>query len=144
MFSRLVNKTSNHHALIRRNTMSKIKIVIPLTVLLLCLISAPAFANKTSAAIDAPDAAKKGEVIKIKVTFKHSGNNFIHHTDWGYVNINGKEAGRWEYSFYSLPENEVFTKEISYTVEGPFTIEAEGDCNIHGSAGKVSKKVAIE
>jgi len=110
----------------------------------LCLAATPAFANKTSAAIDVPDKAKKGDVIKIKLTFTHSGNNFIHHTDWAFVKVNGKEIKRWEYSFHSLPENEVFTREVTYTIDGPLVIEAEGDCNIHGSAGRVEKKVAVE
>ena len=112
--------------------------------LLLCLISAPTFANKTAVAIDAPDIAKMGDVIKIKITVKHRGNNFIHHTDWAYVKVNGKEIGRWEYSFHNLPENEVFSKEVTYTVDGPLTIQAEGDCDIHGSDGKVEKKVTVE
>jgi len=76
----------------------------------------------------------------------HSGNNFIHHTDWAYVKVNGKEVGRWEFSAGSLPESEIFSREIDYTVEGdgPITIEAEADCNIHGSAGKVEKKIEIQ
>jgi desulfoferrodoxin (superoxide reductase-like protein) len=124
--------------------MQKKHILVPMIALFLCLLSAPAFANKTSAAIDAPDSVKKGDVVKIKITVKHRGNNFIHHTDWAYVNVNGKEAGRWEYSFHNLPEGEVFSKEVAYTVDGPFTIEAEGDCNIHGSEGKVTKNVKVE
>jgi desulfoferrodoxin (superoxide reductase-like protein) len=115
-------------------------------ILLVCLIAAPAFANKSSVAIDAPEKAVKGSVVKIKVTVTHSGNNFIHHTDWAYVKVNGKEVGRWEFSAGSLPESEIFSREIDYTVEGdgPITIEAEADCNIHGSAGKVEKKIEIQ
>lgn len=124
--------------------MQKKYILVTMAALLLCLLSAPAFANKTSVAIDAPDSAKKGDVVKIKITVTHSGNNFMHHTDWAYVKMNGKEAGRWEYSFHNLPEDKVFSKEVSYTVDGPFTIEAEGDCNIHGSEGKVTKNVKVE
>jgi desulfoferrodoxin (superoxide reductase-like protein) len=111
-----------------------------------CLIAAPVFANKSAAAIDAPEKAAKGSVIKIKVTVTHSGNNFMHHTDWAYVKVNGKEVKRWEFSAGSLPESETFTREIDYTVEGDgtVTIEAEADCNIHGSAGKVEKKIEIQ
>jgi len=119
-------------------------VVLSIVLFTLCLAATPAFANKTSAAIDAPDKAKKGDIIKIKVTFTHSGNNFIHHTDWAYVKVNGKEINRWEFSFHNLPENEVFSREVVYTVDGPFVIEAEGDCNIHGSAGKAEKKIAVE
>jgi desulfoferrodoxin (superoxide reductase-like protein) len=115
-------------------------------ILLVCLIAAPAFANKSSVAIDAPDKSAKGSIIKIKITVTHSGNNFIHHTDWAYVKVNGKEVGRWEFSSGNLPEGEVFSREVNYTAEGdgPITIEAEADCNIHGSAGKVEKKIEIE
>jgi desulfoferrodoxin (superoxide reductase-like protein) len=62
------------------------------------------------------------------------------------VKVNGKEVKRWEFSAGSLPESETFTREIDYTVEGDgtVTIEAEADCNIHGSAGKVEKKIEIQ
>jgi desulfoferrodoxin (superoxide reductase-like protein) len=125
-------------------TMLRERVIVPGIVILLCLISAPAFANKASAAIDAPEKAKIGAVIKIKVTISHRGDNFIHHVDWAYVKVNGKEIGRWEFSFYNLPESENFSREVSYTVDGPLTIVAEGDCNIHGSEGKAEKKVAVE
>jgi desulfoferrodoxin (superoxide reductase-like protein) len=130
--------------MLRRNAMLKKQVIVSGIVVLLCLISAPAYANKASAAIDAPEKAKIGDVIKIKITISHRGNNFIHHVDWAYVKINGKEVGRWEFSFHKLPENENFSREVTYTVDGPLTIVAEGDCNMHGSEGKVEKKVAIE
>jgi hypothetical protein len=60
------------------------------------------------------------------------------------VKVNGREVGKWEFSFYRLPENENFTREVSYTVDGPLTITAEGHCDIHGSEGKVEKTVAVE
>ncbi|HUL00594.1 MAG TPA: desulfoferrodoxin family protein [Nitrospirota bacterium] len=124
--------------------MTKKNIVVSLAVVLLCFISAPAFANKASAKIDAPDNAKKGDVIKIKIAISHSGNNFIHHVDWAYVKVNGKEIGRWEFSFYNLPESADFSREVTYTVDGPLVIEAQGHCNIHGSEGKVERKVSVE
>jgi desulfoferrodoxin (superoxide reductase-like protein) len=116
------------------------------TIFLFCLIASPVFASKTSVTIDAPDKAAKGSEIKIKINVTHSGNNFIHHTDWVYVKVNGKEVGRWEFSSGKLPEGENFSREVSYKIEvdGPLTIEAEGDCNIHGSAGKVEKKIEIQ
>ncbi len=110
------------------------------------LIASPLFANKTSVIIDAPDKAAKGSEIKIKINVTHSGNNFIHHTDWIYVKVNGKEIGRWEFSAGKLPENENFTREVSYKAEvsGQLVIEAEGNCNLHGSTGKVEKKIEIQ
>jgi desulfoferrodoxin (superoxide reductase-like protein) len=113
-------------------------------VLLLCLLSAPLYANKTSISIDAPDNAAKGDVISIKVTATHSGNNFFHYTNWVFIKVNGKEIARWDFSSGKRPENEVFTREATYTIDGPVTIEAEGNCNIHGSAGVASKKVEVK
>jgi desulfoferrodoxin (superoxide reductase-like protein) len=115
-----------------------------LGILLFCLIASPVFANKASATIDAPEKAKLGSVITIKVNIAHRGDNFIHHVDWAYVKVNGKEVGRWEFTFYRLPESENFSREVSYTVDGPLTIEAEGHCDIHGSAGIAQKKMAVE
>lgn len=112
----------------------------------LCLSAVPAFANKSAAAIDAPDKATKGSVIKIKITVTHSGNNFFHYTNWAYIKINGKEIQRWEFSSGNLPESEVFSREINYKVEenGPLAIEAESNCNLHGSAGKAEKKIEVQ
>jgi desulfoferrodoxin (superoxide reductase-like protein) len=115
-----------------------------LGIVLACLIAAPAYANKTSATIDAPEKATKGSMITIKVNIKHRGNNFIHHTNWAYLKVNGKEIGRWEFSFYHLPDGGNFTREVSYPVDGPLTIEAEGHCDIHGSEGIAQKKVTVE
>jgi desulfoferrodoxin (superoxide reductase-like protein) len=114
-----------------------------MTVLLISFM-VPLYANKSSVVIDAPAKASKGEVIKIKVNVSHNGNNFIHHTEWAYISVNGKEIARWKFSAGSLPESENFSRDVSYTVEGPFTIEAEASCNIHGSSGKAEQKVDVE
>lgn len=109
-----------------------------------CLIATPLFADKSSTKIEAPDNVKKGSTITIKITVTHSGNNFFHYTNWVYVNINGKEVARWDYSSSDRPENEIFSKEIKYTVNEPITIEAEANCNLHGSKGKSVKKIEVQ
>ncbi len=118
--------------------------LIFLTVILLILLSAPVSANKSSAAIEAPDNAANGTVITIKVTVTHKGNSFFHYTNWAYVKVNGKEIARWDFTSGKRPESEVFSREVKYTVEGPMTIEAESNCNLHGSAGTASKKVEVQ
>ncbi|MFH0974251.1 MAG: desulfoferrodoxin family protein [Spirochaetota bacterium] len=112
----------------------------------MCLIASPVFANKTSVSIDAPDKAAKGSVIKIKVNITHSANNFIHHTNWVYVKVNGKEIARWEFSSGKLPESENFSRETDYKIEsnGPLAVEVEGNCNIHGSTGKAAKTIEVK
>jgi len=108
------------------------------------LVGSQAFADKSSVEISAPAAVKKGSTVTIKLTVTHKGNNFMHYTNWAYININGKEAARWDFSSGKRPESEVFTREITYTASTPLVIEAEANCNIHGSAGKKSAKVAVK
>jgi desulfoferrodoxin (superoxide reductase-like protein) len=115
-----------------------------LSLAFLLILGAPvAHADKASAAIDAPQAATIGSTINIKVTITHDANNFIHHTKWAHVLINGTEVARWDFSAGSLPESSVFTREIQYTVTGPLTIEAEASCNIHGSKGPAKAAVSM-
>ncbi len=108
------------------------------------LTSLPAFADKSTVEIDVPKGVKKGAEITIKVKVSHNGNNLFHYTDLVYIKAGGKEIARWEYSIFSLPKDEVFIKEVKYTVNGPVYIEAEANCNIHGSAGKKSIKLKIQ
>lgn len=108
------------------------------------LMSFPAYANKSSVTIDAPEKAAEGSVVTIKIHVAHNGNNFMHHTSWAYVKINGKEVDRWEFKSGNLPENENFSREISLSVEEPMVIEAESNCNLHGSAGKVTHKIDLQ
>lgn len=113
--------------------------------LIICgLLATPLFADKSSTKIEAPDKAAKGSEVTIKITITHNGNNLFHHTNWVYVKINGKEIARWEYSATSLPEDEIFVKEIKYTVDNTLTIEAEANCNLHGSKGKSVKKIKVQ
>jgi desulfoferrodoxin (superoxide reductase-like protein) len=104
----------------------------------------PLFADKTAVEIEAPSSVKKGDIITIKINVIHEGNNFLHYTNWIYVKAGGKEIGRWEYSMTSIPENEKFSKEIKFTVNESTDIEAEANCNIHGSAGKKVLKISVK
>ena len=112
-------------------------------IFLICLVSSQVFADRSSTTIDAPDRAKKESIITIRITVTHNGNNFMHYTNWVYIKINGKQIARWDFKWKELPESEIFTREVSYTVEGPFTIESEANCNLHGSKGKTVKKVEL-
>ena len=103
-----------------------------------------AFANKTSVEIQAPESAKIGSKITITVRVIHEGNNFMHYTDWVYLKVNGKEVARWDFSRSARPESEVFTRQVEYTVTGPLTIEAMGNCNLHGSTGSRSATVKVQ
>ena len=107
-------------------------------------ISVPAWANKSEAKIEAPETAAKGSEITLKVTVIHSANSALHHTEWLWVQVNGKEIARWNYSGSNLPEGATFTKEIPLKVEGPLEIKAKASCNNHGSAGEVSARVGVK
>jgi desulfoferrodoxin (superoxide reductase-like protein) len=106
------------------------------------LLPCTAYANKSAVRIEAPDHAPAGGTVTILLHVTHEGNNFIHHTNWVYVKINDQEVGRWEFGAFSLPESEIFTREITYTVTAPMKISAEANCNIHGSAGIAEKSVS--
>ena len=104
----------------------------------------PVHADKTGVTIEAPESVKKGQSAVIRITITHKGNNFMHHTNWVYVKADGKEIARWEFSPGKLPENEVFTRDVNLTVTGPVEITAEGNCNLHGGRGAVTKKIAVK
>jgi desulfoferrodoxin (superoxide reductase-like protein) len=103
-----------------------------------------AWANKSETKIEAPESAAKGSEITIKVTVTHSANSFIHYTEWLWVQINGKEIAKWEYSSGNRPEGATFTKEIKYKVEGDLEIKAKASCNMHGSANEATAKVTAK
>ena len=111
-------------------------------VLIVCLVTTVS-ADKASVTIDAPETAIKGAEITIKVTATHDANNFLHYTNWLYIMINDKEVARWDYSWRNRPEGKTFTKEITYTVNEPVEIKAEANCNIHGSEGPQTVKIAV-
>ena len=103
-----------------------------------------AWANKAETKIEVPESAAKGSEITVKMTVTHSSNSFLHYTEWLWVQVNGKEMARWNYSSGNLPEGTTFTKEIQYKVEGALEIKAKASCNLHGSAGESSAKVAVK
>jgi desulfoferrodoxin (superoxide reductase-like protein) len=98
-------------------------------------------ANKTSADIKAPSEFKKGTDLTLIINVMHNGNSKMHHTDWVSLKINGQEVKRWEYSKENLPPDGNFTLEYKVTVTDDMNIEAQGHCNMHGSAGVKSAKV---
>lgn len=122
--------------------MRKILLVGMVITFLFCVM--PLMADKSSVTIDAPDTAEKGQVITIIIKVTHDGNNFLHHTNWVYVKANGEQIARWEYTWTSLPEQEVFEKEVTYAVNESLIIEAEANCNVHGSEGLVRKEVQVK
>ena len=107
-----------------------------------CLVTAVS-ADKSSVTIDAPETVVKGTEITIKMTAAHDANNFLHYTNWLYIMVNDKEVARWDYSWRKKPENKTFTKEITYTVNAPVEVKAEANCNVHGSEGPQTVKIAV-
>jgi desulfoferrodoxin (superoxide reductase-like protein) len=116
-----------------------------LGVLLCCLlVTAPAaLADETAVRIQAPSTAAPDSLITVTVHVTHSGNNFFHFTEWVWLKANDTEIGRWEFRSDARPENENFTRQVSYRVAGPVTLTAQGNCNVHGSAGMARAEVAV-
>lgn len=108
---------------------------ILISLLFVFLAQVSLLANKTSVKINAPSEAKNGTEITIVINVFHNGNSKMHHTDWVYLKINGVEVKRWQYDKNSLPPGGNFTVEFKYVIKQDATIEAEGNCNIHGTAG---------
>ncbi len=102
------------------------------------------FANKSDVEISVPTEVKKGDIITIKLKVIHKGNNFFHYTDVVTLKINGDILKKWEFSSFTRPENEVFTREITYTVNGPVTISAVANCNLHGSIDERSVIINVK
>jgi desulfoferrodoxin (superoxide reductase-like protein) len=103
-----------------------------------------AWANKSEVKIEVPETAAKGAEISILVTVTHSANSALHYTDWLWVQVNGKEVARWNYSSGNLPEGATFTKEVRHKVDGNLEIKARANCNNHGSAGEATVKVTLK
>jgi desulfoferrodoxin (superoxide reductase-like protein) len=112
--------------------MKKLLFLLPV---LLFFTSASLSANKTSVEIKAPSEIKKGTEVTLVVNVFHQGNSKTHHTDWVVLKINGKEVKNWQYDKTNLPPDGNFVLEYKYVVTEDLTIEAQGHCNIHGSAG---------
>lgn len=112
-------------------------------VALFCLFLTGTLANKTSVEVKAPTEVKAGTEVTIIINVMHSGNSKSHHTDWVYLKINGKEVKRWTYNKEFLPPDGNFTLEYKYVATEALKLEAEGHCNIHGTAGLESAVVKI-
>jgi len=130
----------NERAKVKTTTIKAFLLVL----MSLLMIATPALANKTSVKIAAPDKVKKDSSFIITINVMHSANNIFHFTDWVYLKINGKEVQRWKYGMFSRPDNGNFS--VTYTAKATedLVLEAEGDCNLHGSAGKTIMKIVVE
>ena len=106
-------------------------------------ISTPAWANKAETKIESPETAAKGSEITVKLTVTHNANSAIHYTEWLWLQVNGKEVARWEFSS-KKPEGATFTREIKVKVDGDLEIKAKANCNMHGSANEAVVKVTAK
>jgi desulfoferrodoxin (superoxide reductase-like protein) len=120
--------------------------VLPVVFALLVMLfhASACWADKSATAIEAPETAARGSEIVIRVTVTHSGNSFMHYTEWLWVKANDVTLGRWDYSSGDRPDGATFTKEIRYKVEGDVVIKAKAGCNIHGSAGESVKRISVK
>lgn len=101
-------------------------------------------ANKTTVELIVPEKANVGDTVTIKINVSHSGNSFLHYTEWVYLIINDEEVKRWEYSSSDRPEDSDFTLEYSCEIKGKVDVEVKGNCNLHGSDGVVKKTIMVE
>ena len=109
----------------------------------LLMTSGPAWANKAETRLEVPDRAAKGSEVTIKMTVIHSANSFFHHVEWAWIQVDGREIARWDFSSGHLPESETFSREIKMRMEGNFDIKAKASCNLHGSANEATARVEI-
>jgi len=108
------------------------------------LLSFKASADETSVKIKAPEKVKKGTEVTIEIEVTHNANNFLHYTDWVWVKVNDEEFKKWEYGNFDRPDDNKFTVEIKLKVEETTTIEAKGNCNMHGSTGSDKVTISVE
>jgi desulfoferrodoxin (superoxide reductase-like protein) len=99
--------------------------------------------DQTAVRLEAPADAPAGSQITVKVHVTHEGNNFFHFTDGVWLKAGDREIGRWDFSAQERPEDENFVREVRYTVTGPVVFTAQGNCNVHGSAGAARAEVRI-
>ncbi len=100
--------------------------------------SMPVFANKAGVEIKVPAQVQKGSVVTITINVSHMGNSKAHFVDWVWVKADGKEIARWEFTSDKIPESASFTREVKVTVNADTVIEAQANCNLHGSTGPKS------
>ena len=122
--------------------MTRIK-SIALYLIAVLITTLSALANQSAVVIEAPASAKKDDTVTITVKVSHHGNNFIHHTMWAYVKVNGAEVGRWEWAKKHF-ESENFSRQVTVKADKTLVIEAEASCNFHGSAGKKQATIKME
>ncbi len=114
-------------------------------ILALGIFAGTAHADKSSVVLESVDQAAKGTEVRVIIHVAHSANNFLHHTNWLRVKINGEETQQWEYSSMDhLPPGAKFTKEIKLLIKEPTEVEAEASCNLHGSKGPAVKKIMLK
>lgn len=94
-----------------------------------------AIAEKAGASIQGPSNAKKGEEIKLRITFTHNSNSPSHFVEWAKVLVDGKEVARWDFSPSRLPEGPQFVRELKIPVQSNIRVTAQANCNKHGSKG---------
>ena len=116
-------------------------ILLSVAVLFIFLFSGNAWATKAETKIEVPESAAKGSEITIRVTVIHNANSYFHHVEWLWIQVNGNEIARWDYTASKRPEEATFTKEIKYKVDGDVEIKAKASCNMHGSVGEAVIKV---
>ena len=119
--------------------MKKLLFLLPV---LLFFTSSGLLANKTSVEVKAPSEIKKGTEVTLVVNVSHKGNSKAHFTDWVVLKVNGKEVKRWQYDKTNLPPGNEFVLEYKFVATEDLTVEAQGHCNLHGSAG--SKNITIK
>jgi desulfoferrodoxin (superoxide reductase-like protein) len=123
------------------------KRMIPCVVLVLSIFMLGyglAVANKSSAAIEAPQAASKGSDVTIRVTVTHSANTALHYTEWLKVTVNKKEVARWDFTSGNRPEAAEFTREVKVKASEDLEVVAEASCNNHGSKGPATVKISVK
>jgi desulfoferrodoxin (superoxide reductase-like protein) len=114
-------------------------------ILALGIFAGTAHADKASVALEIPDEVAKGTEVTMTFHVTHSANSFLHHTNWLRVKINGEEIRNWEYSsMNNLPPGAKFTKEIKLLINEPTEVEAQANCNLHGSKGPTIKKILLK
>jgi len=121
---------------------NRLCLILSIAVLFVFLVTGNTWANKAEVKIETPEIAAKGSEITIRVTVIHNANSYFHHVEWLWIQVNGKEIARWDYTGADSPEAATFTKEIKYKLEGDAEIGAKASCNVHGSAGEAVKKVS--
>ena len=109
----------------------------------LLLPATVARADKATVTLSAPESVTRGTEATVTLKVTHSGNNFIHHVNWAFISVDGKELQRWKYTWRKLPESGTFEREIKIVVDAPVTITAQADCNLHGNKGPATATINV-